>query len=479
MNNFNSGPPMAGIPPYNGQYAMNQQQSGFMHSQHAAGAGLANLGGHSCLPLEILAREPDFPVHLFAMLDVNATENLTAISKQFGVKLSSLPIMCLAQGAPSASKRQSSTLHVHSTQGIIPNMLFTLIPFGELMMVESIESDQTVTVIRGMGDSVQPCAIPAESYLIYAGNAFEEASLRPLPTWGSTTGFSIQTHISRTSWALSGTQRAIMNADSGTHGSVHGSYKDAAMALAQAIESAMLFSQRSSTVYNGMPMRTMTGYREYLHLSAPQNIVSVVGGMNYEDLNGLFNSFKGPATASYSTKRIIYGDAQFCATISRIGRNYTDIRMESGSDAFGKRFNAFLTDNLSFHVYHHEMLDIMGDGSGVGMIIDPKTLKLEYLKGRKSIHQSYNFDTEGKMHSHSADNGIDAGGGSFISEFMLINENPAAGGVIFNLNSAMCDEMCNRSTVKVFIDRRGDVTSPDAANVEVTEIVDDTTGDTV
>lgn len=416
---------------------------GMLHT--ASAQSLSKEGVCTSLPVEMLFRDPDFPAHLFATLDVASDENLTNITDTYGIKNASIPYMHLATKLPCGTSRESVTLHVASTQGIIPNMVFTYLPFGENFLVTSVDSESTVTVIRGMG-SIEPQEVDAGTLLVYAGNAFEEGSLRPLPLFTDHQTFSLHTQIFRDSWSMTDTQRVVMSNNNTAFGTVSDNHMEARKRHLYAIESALLLGSLSGTAMYGMPLRTMAGLRDFLRLAAPQNVISIATAMSYSDLNYVFDVFADARIRGVgSTSKVIYADRTLFSTISEIGRKYANLRMEDATDVFGKRYKGFITDRLQFTVHHHEILDEIEVPTGIGIVVDISTLKVRYLRGRKTQYFDFNGTKSGGRQANVTDQGIDAVGGTFTSELLLRNTNPAASGIIFGLYQAACEDTCSIS----------------------------------
>lgn len=379
----------------------------------------------------VLRRYPGGSVQLSAIID--SMKKSDCISTDVGWKIENVrfPTLTLLEELAPASQRQVSTLKVDSTRYLLPNMLFVAMPYGEMMMITSITGDHTCTAIRGMG-TVPAWGASAGAQLQFAGNAFEEGSLRPLGTFTESERMWTQTQIFRDAWATTETEHVVATANG--YNVTATNKQDAMYNHGVAHEMAILFGQQSNTVYKGQPMRTFSGLLEFVRYNAPQNIISVAGKMNYDELCAVFDAFgdvqigKNP-----SDMRIIYGDKTFVTAIHQIGMRYGSLlRMtDNNQDSFGQRFRSFITPRLRFDVYEHPLFQVMNMPRGMAFVVDPTTLELRYL--RRTSHHYFNADASGKINEMTVDGGVDARGGDFITEMTFLCHNPAANGVIYGL----------------------------------------------
>lgn len=389
----------------------------------------------------VLMRQPYGDVKLFPLIDTINKGTIHSVDYGYRIKNMYFPTLTVAEDVPCASPRQSSTIKVVSTAGIIPNMVFTVFPLGEQLLVTDVRSD-SIVALRMMG-TLGSQVIRKGTRLQFAGTAFEEGSLRPLTRHMTHDQMFVQTQIFRDTWATTGTVREILAKD-GT--SVPQENKaDAMMMHAQSIENALLFGQQGNTVHNGKPMRTTSGIIDHIAHNAPQNVINIADAMNYQDLCAVFDSFGDiQVGTSAGPNRIIYCDRTFANTISQIGAMMgTNVRMVTEStDSFGQRFKNFYTQRMNFQIYEHPMFNVFADTSGMALVIDPTTLGVRYLGARDTQHAYFNADASGAMTGVANDNGIDAAGGTFTTELLFICTNPAANGIIYGLNNARCTENC-------------------------------------
>lgn len=392
----------------------------------------------------VLRRFPNGNCPVTAIIDSMASADISTVDSYSAVKNVAYPTYHLLEDLPAASPRQSTTIKLNDTKYLLPNMLFTVMPFGEMMMVTSVTGDHTAVVIRGMG-TILPFGAKKGSVLQFSGNAFEEGSLRPLGRHYETSRLWNQTQIFRDGWAVTDTMRKVATQNGFAVDSE--SKDDAAYQHATAMEMAVLFGQKGNMVYKGKPMRTMSGILEFVRANAAQNVMTVgavAKGVNYSDLCNIMEVFGEVRIGNApSTKRVIYGDKTFVNTIHNIGMKYANfIRYTSdGTDSFGNRFRNFITPRMEFTLYEHPLFSLLDNlPRGMGIVIDPTTWKLNYL--RRTRHTYFNADAGGQITASTVDNGIDAIGGDLLTEMCLESINPAANGIIYGLTEAGCSNEC-------------------------------------
>lgn len=417
-------------------YQLPYVQTGIQNSQSMRALHMqAGMPCHS-MPMSIMQKDPSHALHLFTLLDAaaNVGKDIMDIYSIYGLKGYHLAKIRLRSRVSSATPLQLDTWLIESTNGIVPNQTYTVIPFGEQVLVNSVDGANQITVIRGVG-SMHPVEIPKDTMLIISGNAHPEGALRPLPIYGTSDTMSVHTQILMNTWGRTGTQHAISKASGNSVLDMASTKEEAKLAHALSIEQALLLGQMSTSTMDNAPMRTMAGAREFSRLCAPQNIVSLAKPIDYEDACVILERFGEVRINGYSnSKRMLYGDRHFVRDIWKMGRNYHDFKMEDANDMFGRRFTGFITPTMEFHVYEHDLLNEMQseNSAGMGIVVAPNTMKLRYLRGRKTQHQYFNVNASGQITEQANDNGADVVGGHFLSELLVENHNPAAGGVLFN-----------------------------------------------
>jgi hypothetical protein len=426
---------IAGIPFFNQSvYPTQTGEVGYLHT----GAFQGKSKRCNYASVEMLKRNPEYPTHLLSMLDVRSG-TATDIVKRFGFKAPVIPKLKLAKPLTAGSKHGRSTMIVATTRGIIPGMTFTVFPIGESYLVDSVDSDQQLTVLRF--GSTQSINLPAGTELLYSGNSQPENGTRTLSTFTTDEEMQVHTQIFRNSWSYSNSMRQLMQNMPDKYGKVSEQPQEALNKHLFDIESWLLLGSMDAMSAGGVPHKMAPGLREYMTLASPQNIITIADDMTPEDLFTVLESFSGGnIVGAGSNNKVLYVDRKTLAVINRLGRAYNKFVFQSSADSFGRRFSEIQTDTLNFTVYHHEFLDTVGVAGGIAMVIDYSVLRLDYF--RKTFPEVFHASKEGKQMSVWGETGADGAGGSWITEAMLLNFNPSAHGMIVGLNARGCTSEC-------------------------------------
>lgn len=388
----------------------------------------------------VLRRYPGGSVQLTAIIDSMSKKKTTSTDIGYHVENLRFPTLTLVSDLAPASQHQASTIEVDDTSSVLPNMVFIFGPFGEQVMVTDVLGDHQLTVIRGMG-TTRAFGAPKGSQMLFAGNAFEEGSLRPLGMISSQEKLFTQTQIFRNGWATTETMHAVASAQGINVTSQ--SKSDAAYYHATDIESAVMFGQQSNLIVRGKPQRTFSGLIDTVRHNAPQNIINVTGDMSYDDLCNVMEMFGDVQIGENpSDSRVIYGDKAFVNAFHQLGMKYGQLmRMTTDtSDSFGQRFRQFITPRMRFNVYEHPLFSTRRMPKGMAIVVDPSSLELHYLRDTKISY--FNGKESGAYQEMSVDGGVDARGGDFLSELGFVCTNPAANGVIYGFTGAKCNASC-------------------------------------
>lgn len=389
---------------------------------------------------KVLQRFPYGTVKMTALIELAGSSDVNSNTFAQRIKTTYYPTLQLLEDMPPTSQRQVTTIKVDSTKHLLPNETFVVMPFGEMIEIVQVTGDHTVNVMRGVG-SVAAFGAKKGSNLQFAGNAFREASLRPLGKFREESELWFHTQIFRDGWAVTNTEHEVAKGNG--YNITANSKEEAAVAHATAIEYAAMFGQIGFRMEAGQPKRTMGGLMDIIKHNAPQNFITTTGNLSYFDLVDLFDGFGDVQVSSMSSpKRIIYGDATFFNTINEIGLKYQQrvAFSNNNSDVFGQRFSKFITPRMEFEVHQHPIFSRLNLPAGMGFIVDPTSMKLHYL--RRTFVTYFNATANGTVETFTSDNGIDARGGDFLTELGLSCENPSANGVIFGFTSGACTNEC-------------------------------------
>jgi len=161
---------------------------------------------------------------------------------------------------------------------IIPGMIFQNPTTRENVLVTAVASSISITVQRAIGTVAANSGADASVWYL-AGNAYEEASVRPSSVIILPTRVQNYTQIFRNTWMVSGTSAATSMVVGGTPDAE--SKQDCAMFHAVDIERALIWGQLFAGTRNNMPFRTMNGLINYVTTDAAVNVTTLGSTTNW------------------------------------------------------------------------------------------------------------------------------------------------------------------------------------------------------
>ena len=397
----------------------------------------------------VLTKYPHGMAQLFAISAAMATEDIASTTHTWMSKVAVFP-KCFTQ-APIAQGVKGATMQiaVDSTADILPKDILLAGGTDEQMYVESVLGEQSILVRRGMGIS-PPLPLAAGTRLTYIGNAHEEASLRPMMRAWSQEEMSNKTQIFRNAYAASGTATAVQfiaSLQGGFSNLIAGSKSDAGMFHAIGIEHALLFGELHVSSVNGQPLRKMDGLLAMIRKYAPQNVQYAASTTTKKQFDRMTRSvFEVSTDPKFGNDRILYtGNAGF-EVINEIITNQGTYQFVEGQTSFGLSFTTYKTPSGGIlRLMTHPLLNTNPEWARMCIIVDPSSMSIKYLKGRRSQHKTFNQNVNGA--SSSVDLGIDAEGGDFLSELTMECMAPAANAIIYGLTQAACEPCVVAPTV--------------------------------
>lgn len=326
---------------------------------------------------------------------------------------------------------------VDTTVNLLPGMIMRVDSTGENIIIDSVIDATNVRVTRGVG-TVTAILIADNIEIYQVGNAFEEASDRPLANNIIPVRVTNLTQIFRNTWSISGSAQAthVIAGDS----TESESRQDAAALHAADIEKALFFGQKSQGTRNGQPFRTMAGLVAMIEdptfyppiYAGVVNSFTAGGTTNWTQLLGfldpVFNQATDPKGAA---ERVLFVGGSAKLVINEIGRLNGTYHLVDGQTNFGLQFTTLTTPRGKFRLIEHPLFNTNTSWSKMAVGVDLPTFRLAYLAGRKT--QNMEFNTSGKV---ASDNGIDAVGGTLTTELTTVIKNTPANVVINNLTAA-------------------------------------------
>ena len=376
---------------------------------------------------------PNGTAPLFALTSYLKSE--TALQTEHGYFAKSALFPYIVLGAAVATPTETS-FTVDSTESIVPGMILQLNnTTKENVLVEAVISDTVIQVRRGVGSTAATAVIDTPAFMV--GNAYEEASVRPIPLNITPRRITNLTQIFRNSWAISDTVRATQVIAGDTTESE--SRQDCAALHAQSIEAALFFGKKFSGVRNGQPIRTMNGLintvsdiTNYPSSYTVPNVFNASGTTNFTQLEGfldpVFNQTTDPKVAN---ERVLFVGGKARSVLNNIGRLNSTYYMENGETSFGLQFATFKTSRGTFRMIEHPLFNSNDVWSKMAVAVDLSSIGVAYLNGRQTQNKEFNAD--GKT---AQDFGIDAVGGTLTTECTMLVKNPPANAIITGLTAA-------------------------------------------
>lgn len=328
-------------------------------------------------------------------------------------------------------------LTLASTANLLPGMIMRIERTGENIIINTVPNSTQINVNRSIG-SVAAAAILDVDDLFQVGNAYEESSDRPTANNIIPVRVTNLTQIFRNTWAISGSARATSVIAGETTESEN--RQDCAAFHASDIEKAIFFGQKSEGTRNGQPFRTMDGL--FNLIEDPTNYPPSYGGStnsftagattNWTQLLGFLDPvFDQTTDPKGARERLLFVGGTAKLVINEVARLNGRTQLMDGQTNFGMEFTTLTTPRGMFRLVEHPIFNTNPIWSQMAVAIDLPTFNLAYLQGRKTTNMEFN--TSGNQ---AADNGIDAVGGTLLTEVTTQVKNVPANAIVRNLTAA-------------------------------------------
>ena len=374
---------------------------------------------------------PNGQAPLFGMSSMLQSETAVQVEHGFFTKTMIFPNMNLDAAVADAV---ATTFTVASTANLLPGMLMRAESTGEIVIINQVLSTTQVLVGRGIGTTAAAIADNVNFYQV--GNAFEESSIRPNALQHNPVRITNLTQIFRNTWALSGSAQATQVIAGESLEAEN--RQDCAAFHAADIEKALFFSAKSQGIRNGQPFRTMDGLLSivgnisyYPPSYAAVNVYTAAATTNYTQLEAMldpvFNQVTDPKAGN---ERVLFVGSEARKVLNNIGRVNATYNLSDGATSYGLQFARFKIARGGFNMVEHPLFNSNSDWSKMAVAVDLSTFKLAYLGGRKTKREEFN------QQGQAVDNGIDAVGGSLLTEVTCVVRNPPANAWIKGLTAA-------------------------------------------
>lgn len=300
-------------------------------------------------------------------------------------------------------------------------------PLGEQVLVEATPTNTTLTVRRQFGITAAT-TYADDTVFVKIGNAFEQASLRPAPVAINPVPVTNYTQIFRNSWALARTA-ALIKPIVGDDLPSENKY-DAGSLHAKDIETNLIFGQSFIGTRNNQQITKMDGIISQINRYAPGNITAAAATTNYTQLNAALDKvFDKAVNSRMGTERALFVGAKAMSVINQIGRLNGTYQLVQGATEFGLQFKQFNTDRGTFKLIEHPVFNSNPTWSAMALAVDFTALKLAYLAGVDTKHTEYGNNGQ------PVEDGLDAVGGTLLTELTLENVNASAHALITGLTA--------------------------------------------
>lgn len=375
---------------------------------------------------------PNGTAPLFGMTSMLKSETAVQTEHGFFTKTMIFPYVNFV----GAIDNVQTVIPVVTSLNIVPGMVLRVNNTNaENMLVTAVNSDNAITVQRGFGGVSATAADTTAAYQI--GNAYEEASIRPVPVSIKARRVTNLTQIFRNSWAISKTvQNTQMIAGDSNMAE---NKQDCASFHATAIESSLFFGRKYEGNRNGQPIRAMDGLISivsnlayYPSSYATPNVTTAGATTNYTQLETMldpvFNQTTDPKVAN---ERVLFVGGTARKVLNNIGRLNGTYFLTDGQTSYGLQFSSFKIARGTFRMIEHPLFNSNPFWSAMAIAVDLSTFGVAYLGGRKTENLEFNASNQAAQ-----DFGIDAVGGTLTTEMTCTVKNPPANAIIYGLTQA-------------------------------------------
>ncbi|MNB92248.1 hypothetical protein D3C87_725690 [compost metagenome] len=377
---------------------------------------------------------PNGNAPLFGLTALLSTTTALATEHGFFTKTMVFPGFVL-----SASITNVQTVFtVDSTKNLLPGQIHQLFQTKENVIINTVLSPTSISVSRGVGTvaaaAITLGATSPDAYQV--GNAYEEASVRPQALGINPIRITNLTQIFRNTWSVSGSADAVqVIAGDGTSAE---NRQDCAAFHAADIEKAIFFGQKSQGYRNGQPFRTMDGLISvvsniayYPPSYAAPNVFAAGSTTTIDQLEAMLDPVFDQATdPKIANERLLFVGGKARVVLNNIGKKSGIYQLMEGATEWGLQFSTMKLARGTFRIIEHPLFNSNPNWARYAVAVDLSTFNLAYLGNRKTQNNEFN------QNKVAVDNGIDAVGGSLLTEVTTEIKNPPANAVITGLLAA-------------------------------------------
>lgn len=378
-------------------------------------------------PDMILRLWPNGTAPLYAM--TSQCKRTTAVNHTHGYHTKRMAFSSLVVAGALIST--DTTLVVTTTTGIVPGMVFQDPETAENIIVTAVVDGTTLTIHRAYGRIVAGDIADA-GVLFSVGNNHTEASLRPVERGVTAEYVPNYTSIIRNAWAVTGTARASMT-ETGDYNNVSENRQDCMQFHSTDIESQLFWSQPqapaqiTSTKLEHSTQGVIDSVRQY----ATANLQTAGATTTWDQLvTYLEKAFTSVSSLGSANERVLFTDSTGHKVLTALGEQYGNTWKGMDATTFGMQFTALRFYKGTVYIKEHPLFNAAHIPSGLAVVVDLPTMAMAYMEGRDVVREEYDGASD------STGSGIDAKGGSLLTEFATEFKDPSACVVINGLTAA-------------------------------------------
>lgn len=377
---------------------------------------------------------PNGNAPLFGLTALLSTTTALQTEHGFFTKTMVFPAFTLAASITNVA----TVFTVVSTKNLLPGQIHQLFQTKENVIINTVLSPTSISVSRGVGTvaaaAITLGATSPEAYQV--GNAYEEASIRPQALGINPVRITNLTQIFRNTWSVSGSADAVqVIAGDGTSSE---NRQDCAAFHAADIEKAIFFGQKSTGFRNGQPFRTMDGLISvvsniayYPPSYAAPNVYPMGSTTTVDQLEAALDPVFDQATdPKIANERLLFVGGKARVVLNNIGKKTGVYQLMEGATEWGLQFSTMKLARGTFRIIEHPLFNSNPNWSRYAVAVDLSTFNLAYLGNRKTQNNEFN------QNKVAVDNGIDAVGGTLLTEVTTEIKNPPANAVLTGLTAA-------------------------------------------
>ena len=313
----------------------------------------------------------------------------------------------------------ASTITLVTTAGLRAGSILHNPTTGENLRVTAVNSSTVVAVTKGFGRVADAASTGSNDAIIGVGTADAEGSNRPAAKMIKTVAVTNYTQIFRNAWALTDTARASLT-ELGGYSNIAETRKDAAFFHSVDIEASLIWGQAKMDTSGTQPIHATQGIIDAIgQYTSNANVTTASSTTTLTQLiTAVETAFKYTADLGNTNVRYAYGDAKAIKVLNEIALKNGTVQLTPETTEFGAQYQAFKCYKGIIYFKEHALLNGFSATAGRLLVLDVPTIRMAFMDGRDGKIEEYGDG--GKI----VENGADARGGSFTTEYATEILNP-------------------------------------------------------